>query len=159
MENYASLDEMKASSDSVVVGTLGGFSVGRQIRGDAAEDVVTFINASILIDKTVAGRDLGESVSLEFLGPAIPDQAEEMVNQLNSTLPKGEAVLLFLRDKAGKEAGIFRVVNSTGLWAETSRSTLDTPMTFEPPSEESPYEDEIQGIDSLDEMIALVTNL
>lgn len=158
-EVYSTLKDLKTAADSVVVGTLGEFSVGRRIQGDAAEDVVTFVTSEVAIERTLAGRDLGSSVPLEFLGPAQPTDAEAMVSQLNAALPSGE-VLMFLRDKGGEEAGLFRVVNWSGLWAETERASVDTPMTFEPPSDStSRFWEEVRGFESLDALIEYISSL
>jgi hypothetical protein len=154
-ENFPSLKDMEASADAVVTGRFGPFAVGRTIQGDAAEDVVVFLETDFRIGETLAGTDYGSSVPLEFLGPADPNEADDRVQELNASLP-AQRMVVFVRDKGGSEAGLFRVVNSTGLWAATSRSPVDTPLAFEVPQETGLYARELARIGSIQELIEYI---
>ena len=155
-EYFDMLAEMKASADSVVVGTFKSFTHSRIIQGDAEEDVVVYGKAELAIAETIAGKSPGESVALEFLLPVLPDEAENAISDLQGSLPSGDLVV-FLREKRGeREAGLFRVVNSTGLWAETNRAELDLPLAAQPPDESGIYSDELKGVDSLAELVEVI---
>jgi len=72
---------------------------------------------------------------------------------------RGTGMVFFLRHKRGSgEVGLFRVVNSTGLWAPTVRSELDTPLAEAPPDQTGTYRDELSRVTSMDGLKRLVSN-
>ncbi len=154
-ERFDTLADLVASADAVVVGEFASFGLSRTLEGDAAEDVVVYAKADLWISETIAGRSFGESVPLEFLLPVGPAEADGAIDALRAALPGGRLVV-FLRDKGGEEAGLFRVVNSTGLWAETARAAVDAPLAEEPPSKSGIYESELAGVASIEDLIEVV---
>ncbi|MCA2219245.1 hypothetical protein [Jidongwangia harbinensis] len=132
-EHYDSLAAMKRSADAIVMGRVVSFGVSRTVRGDHPLDVVVYGSAVVDVRRQVSGRDLGGSVAVEFLLPYQPADAAKQAAAFNAELPRGEA-LMFLRHKGGAEAGRYRLVNSAGLWAGTTRAAVDTPLTDEAPA-------------------------
>jgi hypothetical protein len=155
VESYATLSEMARDADAVVMGTFKSFSPSRTIRGDAPEDVVVYAKGELEIQQNVVGAAPSRTVALEFILP--PGDADSLVGQLDSALPRGP-MLVFLRAKRGDgEAGLFRVVNSRGLWANTERSPVDTPLAEEPPATSGLYAEERAGVQSVDELAKRLT--
>ena len=62
-----------------------------------------------------------------------------------------KVVLVFLRDKGGAEAGLYRLVNSQGLWTSTARATVDAPLAEDAPGS-GPYKNELAEISTIDEL-------
>ena len=129
VEPYVAFDSMAKTADATVLARFG--KVGK-IRTLTAEgnDTVHYVSVELAVTRELAGNgSLPSVVPLEFMvipgrGQSINRVAEEM----SASLPKDDMVL-FLRAKKGNgEAGLYRVVNSRGLWASTSRDTLDTPL-------------------------------
>jgi hypothetical protein len=155
VERYATLAEMARKADAVVMGTFKSFSPSRTIRGDAPEDVVVYAKGELEIQQNVVGAAPSPTVALEFILP--PGEAHALIGQLNAALPRGPA-LVFLRAKRGDgEAGLFRVVNSRGLWAPTKRSAVDTPLAEESPMSSGLYAEERAGVQSVDELAKRLT--
>ena len=155
VESYATLSEMARGADAVVMGTFKSFSPSRTIRGDAPEDVVVYAKGELEIQQNVVGAAPSRTVALEFILP--PGDADSLVGQLNAALPRGP-MLVFLRAKRGDgETGLFRVVNSRGLWAKTDRSPVDTPLAEGPPTTSGLYAEERAGVQSVDELAKRLT--
>ncbi len=159
-EGFGSLAELAKSADSIVTGAFSPFEVSRVIQGDAAEDQVVYASTQLTVEETIAGAAApGDVFKMEFLLPVAPDSADNVISEINSSLPP-EPVVVFLRAKQGTgEEGLFRVVNSLGLWASTDRSAVDTPLAAEPATEEGPYAQELQGVDTVDELIQLLKQI
>ena len=156
VEHYATLGEMASQADAVVLGTFRGFGETREVQGDAQEDVVFYASASLAVSKLLDGKDFGSILPLEFMVPAsTADEASRVISDLESDLPTGE-VVVFVREKDGAESGHFRAVNSLGLWAETERAELDTPLAEEAPDEGAVYRDELEGVGSVEELAGLI---
>ncbi|MFT3889393.1 MAG: hypothetical protein QM713_14695 [Arachnia sp.] len=115
--------ELSAEADSVVVGEITEHCEGRQIQGDAPEDVVHYRCEVLTIQKVLHGKDFGSSIELEFLG-----QSTE-----KAPLPDGQLVV-FVTEKGPREPGKYRATNSYGIWAATGRSGLDQPLREHAPS-------------------------
>lgn len=111
-EGYSSLAEMAGGADHVVVGRMSNFRLNRRIQGDAREDVVHMVAVDIDVEQVVRGVDPGKRVVLEFLLPGRPDQVAAKVQQQAASIPQAP-MLFFLRQKG---AGLYRIVNSLGLW-------------------------------------------
>jgi hypothetical protein len=112
---------MRASADLVVVGHIAEYGISRSIQGDAAEDVVTYSLAEVVVDSVVSGdTSPGSKIPVEFLLTAItPKAAAVQVEGARAELTNGDSLLLFLRAKRFKEeAGLYRLVNSSGLWQQ-----------------------------------------
>jgi hypothetical protein len=159
VEHFETVSQMIVSADATVVGTFDDFEKSRTIRGDASEDIVVYASVTLSISRVLAGEVPDMSVPVEFLIPATTEQeAEDVIASFEGDLPAGE-VIAFLRDKDGTESGLFRVVNSVGLWAATERSALDTPLAEIPPSMSGLYADELDGVDSIGEMAARIETI
>jgi hypothetical protein len=155
VESYATLSAMARNADAVVMGTFKSFSPSRTIRGDAPEDVVVYAKGELEIQRTLVKAAPSSTVALEFILP--PGEPDALVDQLNATLPR-EPMLVFLRAKRGKgEAGLFRVVNSRGLWAATERSAVDTPLAEESAMSSGLYAKERAGVQSVGELATRLT--
>jgi hypothetical protein len=150
VESYGSLREMAGSADLVAIGKFTSFDISRTIRGDAAQDVVVYGKATLVVTRKVVEEPVATELPVEFLLPYGPDEAAAKAAEFAADLPK-EEVLVFLRHKGGAEAGLYRVVNSQGLWTTTARAALDTPLAEEAP-ESGPYKGELAGISSIDEL-------
>lgn len=150
VEYYATIGEMGRSADAVAIGKLVGFDKERTVQGDAPEDVITYVVASFEVSQVVAGKLSDAVIPLEFLvthGSANVD--------LESALPEGDLVV-FLREKRGSgEGGLYRAVNSLGLWTSSSRAPVDTPLAPESPAD-SIFADEVRSLDSLTEFASYV---
>lgn len=153
VEGYKSIAEMGEAADAVVVGRFTSLGLSREVHGDAPEDVVLYAAAQLEIGHVFAGRIGERSIPFEFLLGGQPAAAE--MQALEDALPRGD-LIVFLRDKGGREAGLYRAVNSVGLWASSDRATLDTPLAEAPPAE-SVFAGEVAGIASVAEMAEYVS--
>jgi hypothetical protein len=150
VESYGSLREMAGGADMVVIGKFTSFDISRTVRGDAAQDVVVYGKATLVVTRKVVEEPVATELPVEFLLPYGPDEAATKAAEFAADLPK-EEVLVFLRHKGGAEAGLYRLVNSLGLWTSTARAALDTPLAEEAPAS-GPYKGELAGIGSIDEL-------
>lgn len=116
-EHFDSLEAMAASSDAVIVGTASPLTVHRTLQGDAEEDVVVYLATTVSIEESVSGAfEPGDAVTVEFLSPATTlGGAESLAREVTMG---DRPNLMMLRDKGGDEAGIYRIVNSLGLWVD-----------------------------------------
>lgn len=155
-EGFTSLEEMHARSDAVIVGRLTSFEVSRVLQGDAAEDRVGYAVSNVEILEQIRGGSLVEPVRLEFLLTSGSPDFEAQVKAAAADVPT-ERVVLFLRAKRGSaEAGLFRVVNSKGLWAETMRAPIDAPLSVEAPFATGLYGTELRDVRTIDDFVALL---
>jgi hypothetical protein len=153
VDRFDSMLDMMAVSDAVVVASVRDVAVNREIRGQGA-DVVTMIKVELAVTRVIHGA-AAEAVPLEFIGGS-PDQTAAFVDELNEIRPV-DASVVFLHEKQGEgEEGLYRVMNSTGLWTPTSRANLDTPLREESPLDAGLYADELANIDELNELIELL---
>lgn len=150
VESYGSLREMAGGADLVVIGKFTSFDISRTIQGDAAQDVVVYGKATLVVTRKVVEEPVATELPVEFLLPYGPDEAAAKAAEFAAGLPQ-EEVLVFLRHKGGAEAGLYRLVNSQGLWTSTVRATLDAPLAEEAPGS-GPYKGELAGIGSIDEL-------
>ncbi|MGH2456307.1 MAG: hypothetical protein ACRDHD_08635 [Candidatus Limnocylindria bacterium] len=148
---------MARGADAVVVGHFTGIRDSRVIQGDAPQDRVGYAAADVLVSELLLGQLPTDNVPLEFLLTA-PGDPVDQVSELGRSLPTGESVL-FLREKGGAEASLFRVVNSNGLWTATTRAPLDTPLAADEPASSKLYAAELAGIQTLAEFIDAVRQL
>lgn len=157
VDRFDSLKEMAAGSDAVVLGSISSIVVGRLVGGDASGDVIAYVQVAYDVEKVVAG-DAPDHVTIEFLGGS-PDAARALVGRaLAAGLPH-TMVLIFLHAKLGAgEAGLYRPVNSTGVWAATRRAALDSPLQQSAPSVSGLYEREIVNLRNIDDLAALVSS-
>jgi hypothetical protein len=151
VESYGSLTAMKRSADAVVMGRIVSFGVSRTVRGDDPLDIVVYGSAVVDVSRQLSGRALGGSVAVEFLLPYQPAEATKHAAAFNAALPRAQA-LMFLRHKGGAEAGLYRLVNSAGLWAGTTRAAVDTPLTDEAPGHDGSFKTELNSVRSVNQL-------
>lgn len=155
VEGYPSLSDMAGAADAVVLATVDGVSLGRTLQGDAPEDQVFYAQLDLRVDETLTGTSAeGGTVAMELLVPAATSEAALNVIADLSAGTVGREVLVFLRHKGGNEAGLYRPVNSNGLWTETLRSVLDTPLAESPPGSRSLYQVELERVSDLEDLAA-----
>lgn len=100
-----------------------------------------------------------------------PQELDTAIEEMSRGLPDGK-MLLFLRAKQGaSESGLYRLVNSEGLWAEASDGRVEAPLADaihleEDGDPEDPghadevevlYPDELRRVFSIEELAELVT--
>lgn len=153
VEGYARVDEMAASADAVLVGRVSSVGLSRTIQGDAAEDLVALAMVRITVVKLISGTASPE-VAVEFLLPSPREPVDEQIASVVASAPDDEMVL-FLRAKRGRgEEGLYRIVNSSGLWTATARNALDTPLADAPPVESGLFASEEGGWRTLDDLVS-----
>ena len=98
-------------------------------------------------------------VAIEFLVPGgFENESRLLLERMNARIPTGK-VVVFLREKKGPgEAGLVRLVSSQGLWAASSRSAFDTPLTPQAFGD-GELSSELTGVGSLDDFIAYVAKV
>jgi hypothetical protein len=156
VEGYDSLKAMAHGADTVAIGRFRSFGISRTFQGDAAQDTVVYGKATLQVTRHVVGASTAVEVPVEFLLPYAPTEATRRAGEFNAALPRGE-VLVFLRAKRGTEAGLYRLVNSQGLWTSTRRAALDTPLTEEAPAQSGQYKNELAGVESINQLADQVT--
>lgn len=135
-ERFLTFEEMADSADIVAMGRFAGFTDVRVITTDTEEDIVFLGVGTIEITDFIAGREPSdiESVTIEFLLPVFTlEDAEKLVfDQLAAFTPKQE-LLLFLRHKGPPgEVGLYRAVNSLGIWFDDVDAGLVAPLALDP---------------------------
>jgi len=147
----ATIRELADASDSIVRARVTGVRNSRIIQGESAEDQVAMVCVDLQIEAVIAGT-VPDAVCLEFIGGS-PAGADAVVQRsVAMGLPR-QSVVVFLHEKRGRdEAGLYRVTNSTGLWAATSREALDSPLRPEPPGASGLYAGELEGIGTVPDL-------
>lgn len=161
VEGYESMAEMAIEADAVVLGTIESIDGIRTVQGDAAEDVVTYVVASVRVDDTLRGSaEASQPILLEFLLNLPVDRTDAAVDDLRRALPDGDLVLFLRAKRGGEESGRYRLVNSLGLWAQTTDG-LGSPLagpSEDVDDEEGPtgdiglverYADELAGLSTV----------
>lgn len=157
VEGYATLAEMTSKADLVVLGTFASVQLSRTIQGDAPQDQVAYALVTVDVAEAANGSEAPSTLPLEFLLPD-PSDPSEQVERMSEHLPKGQVVMM-LRAKTGDgESGLYRLVNSYGLFAATGRSVLDTPLAEATPASVGLYAAELGSIESLAELWVAVKN-
>lgn len=112
------------------IGEYIDFAESRKITTDTPEDVVTYAAATLAIKEVIRGDIADAQLPIEFPLTQPANQVEETIANLATQLPSGD-MLLFLRHKGGEESGLYRLVNSTGLWFETEANGITAPLAEE----------------------------
>ena len=132
-EFQPTLAELAASADGVVVASLTEVSLGAPVQGDTEEDVVSEAQLRAVVTEMLQGAVDTKTVDFTLIIPNVRNhaQAQVLVDKIMPILPIGPVVLI-LRER---EPGLYRPVNGYGLWAETSRRSVDAPLNPEPPQD------------------------
>jgi hypothetical protein len=150
-EGWATFREMEAAADIVMVAEVVSFGLSRTIQGDAQEDLVGYGKAEFKVIETLRGKPPEGLVPVEFLLGGNPRDYAARAEQIGRAVPKGR-FLVFLRHKGGSEAGLYRLVNSNGVWGEGQGSTIEAPVSDS--EHGTPYQAELAHLASFDELIA-----
>ncbi len=152
VSSFDSLAEIVDGSDLVVIGRLANFRQSRQLTF-SSEDVVTYGGVDLLITEVLHGRPVGDVVLLEFLVNERPDRVAAAIEAQDAALPTGD-VIVFLHEKRGEgEAGIYRPVNSRGMWIAAEDGIV---APLRPPDSPIPFDGELAELRSLSELANLV---
>jgi hypothetical protein len=122
-ENYSTLHSLASGSDIAAVVRIASAEAGRVIQGDAEEDVYCELNLNVEVADVLHANRM---VEVSFVLPrawSVADQARS-VKRAN-TSPPIDDVVMFLRRRT--DVPLYRAVNGWGVWAETSRDSLDAP--------------------------------
>jgi hypothetical protein len=126
VEHYDSLSSMTKSADIVASGMFVDFKLSREVQTSTGEDAVAYGVATLQVAKVLAGDAGKKAIAVEFLLPDAPLDLSKRIASMKAVLP-AENVVVFLRHKGGGEAGLYRLVNSWGLWTSDNR-TLTAPL-------------------------------
>lgn len=157
VESYSTMEDMSAAADAVVSARIVGVGPGRIFQGDVAADRVYYASLTLEVDSVLHGTVGEPTLNLELLLPRIFDDAgfETAIKELAS-VARRDQILVFLRAKRDPDPDIYRPVNSVGLFAETSRADVDTPLSAESPSAAAVYGPALDAVQDIDELIARV---
>jgi hypothetical protein len=158
-EGYPTLLEMRKHADLVLIGSFASITLSRAVEADAAGDTIAYAAVTIHVEQLVSGSAPPGPLIVEFLLPTRSaatsmDAILSQVTELADYLPK-EDMLLLLHEKQGTgEEGLYRLVNSLGLWTESAGSPhsplYELVRDDEAPGEgDNPYAAELHGIDSI----------
>jgi hypothetical protein len=154
VEQYSTLVEMAASADIVARGQIVDYVFSREITTDPPEASVTY-SAMMFAPTEVLHGDSPELVPIEFLLSARPEDRDVALELQAQNMPNGE-ILVFLRHKGGAEAGLYRLVNSDGLWTVIN-GVLVAPVSMDADTLHERYESELLGVDNIDQLVDVVT--
>lgn len=126
VEGFSSLEELGSSADIVVTARIRSYGQSLEIQGDAEEDVVVYASAQLDVE-TVWKGEIPADLAVEFLVVPNSQSVRETIETQSENLPTSDA-LWFLREKAGSEAGHYRLVNSTGIWVTHDDQGLRAPL-------------------------------
>jgi hypothetical protein len=156
VEGYTTIADMSLAADSVVTAHVTGVEPGRVFQGDVAEDRVYYARVILEVEQDLHGKAETSTIPMELLLPQVfnDDGFEKAIAELDAAIPK-DRILVFLREKNDPDPGVYRPVNSVGLFASTDRSVIDTPLSAEGLTS-GLYQDELAGIKTFDDLVALV---
>lgn len=154
---FSTLAEMVAASDVVVVAKVSDVKMSRTIQGDSVGDTVAYASVVLRVERILAGS-APASIPVEFLIGATAEKAQPELELLQKAIPTTSSVY-FLHAKLGEgEKGLYRLSNSTGLWAATTRAELDAPLQESAPRDSRLYGKELDGVSSIAGLAELVTS-
>jgi hypothetical protein len=155
VEGFSTLSDMTRSADIVARGRFVSFARSRELQGDHSQDILTYGAATFVIEDLIRGEFADNELVVEFIINERPDRVDAFVDAQAAELPAGDLVL-FLRAKRGAgEAGLYRLVNSTGLWA-TINGRVDAPLGEVLEDGGRPYAADVGETSRLDEFVERV---
>lgn len=155
VEGYTTLADMARSADVVAVGQATDFGISRKIATDAPEDVVTY-GFILFSPAEVLYGTAPDPIPIEFIINVHPDDVDATAAEQIRSVPNGD-LIVFLREKRGSgEEGLYRLVNSYGLWTELD-GDLTAPAAEDPTEAYERYKTELAAVDSLDDLARAVS--
>lgn len=160
VHHFEELPTMVATSDAVVVATVGEVRPGRQVGDEHSR--IRFREVDLEVEEVLHGQvEAGETLLLEQEGWLdVTFEGEERTGEVAYQvegapwLDPGDRTMLFLTDKGGEEAGRWRLVSSQGdydLTGGESAAGVDEPAAATPASEvPDPLVAQIEGADLAD---------
>lgn len=157
VEQYGSVEEMAASADLVVLGSIESLGLGRTWGSEDPTDRVVSLVLQVKIDEVLKGKPIAgvtDVVSVErevmsflpdTLRKSLTDQGLRIDDATFAAIPRGRVVwFLRLRRDLGSELAPaevpfaggqpYRLVNSMGLVAEVADGSATTPVAMIGPS-------------------------
>jgi len=157
VEAYSSIEDMARAADAVVSAQIVSVGPGRVFQGDTPEDRVYYASLGLQVEEQLLGAQVKSPLEVELLLPQVfDDQGFQLaVTELAGWVPKGK-ILVFLREKNDPDPGVYRPVNSVGLFASTDRADIDTPLSFETPAESGVFQSSLGDIEDIHDLVAFV---
>lgn len=146
--------------DSADVVALGQFTDTREVRTVGYGQAAAYVLPVSFVPSSVLKGDAPAPIMVEFLlFVGGPDGVNAGVKAYREAL-LGTEMLLLLRAKRGEgEQGLYRVVNSYGLWVETDRHDLDAPLAEKDPWTRDEFQETLSKANgSLSRLAALATS-
>lgn len=137
-------DQLLEDADVTVVAAFGEVIGERAL----AEDYV-YVQIELVVREVIDGDvAVGDVLTFEGWGTEA------------TAVPPGE-MLLFLIEKesAVDPPGLWIWHTSRGIWAETDRAAIDTPIADEPPGDNPLYASDISGANSLADVVDVVEDI
>ena len=158
VSHFESLAEMLHAADAVVVARVTDVAVSRIWQGELPGMRWPYVRVQLAIDRVISGSAPG-IVQLEFQAGGTEQEVPKFVATQKGKLP-ADFVVVFLHAKQGAgEAGFYRVINSTGLFAPTTRAPVDAPLRLEAPPQSGLYAAEMAGIGDMNGLVELLIEL
>jgi hypothetical protein len=156
-EYHATLTDLTQGADVTLLGRIDSVRLSRRVTGDVPEDVSFEATFSIVPTELLHGS-LAQSEVMDLVvllpGALSDEDAQAEVEHLGSNKPS-DPIVVFGRLRA---SGDYRVVNGYGIWADTARAPIDTPLNSELPSA-GPYAQEVDGLSSLTELVDVIRGI
>lgn len=143
VERFDTLAEMGKIADFVLIAQAAGVDGVRRVGPEGSEGIEL---AQVRFEVIRAIGDWDEkSILLEFYVPT-----PEAMSALEAQVVGFPPTVLAVREKADKEAGFYRLVNSRSLWTEQPDGGLVAPLAEDPGGEEFASElTELKGLEDL----------
>lgn len=157
VERFHTLEQMLVASDAVITARVRDVAISRILGAEPGENGIAYIRVELDVDHVIAGQ-APASVPVEFIAFGAPDGGAVLVERLKRQLPVDSAVVFLHAKRGANEAGLYRVTSSTGLWAPTARSRLDSPLRMDTPEASGLFAAELAGITDLAGLVALLAD-
>lgn len=157
-ERFATLRDLAMTTDIAAVVRIESAEAGRVIQGDAKEDVYCEVNLNVTTVDVLhsTSDDTSFQVSLVLPRAFSTTAQNKSVQAVNASLPMKD-VVMFVRRR--KDLPLYRVANGWGIWAKTTRDSLDAPLNVERVGDGGLYASELEGVNSVPEFIARIRDL
>ncbi|WP_444663310.1 hypothetical protein ACT17Q_14585 [Cellulomonas sp. CW35] len=152
VEPYAGFDDMLKSADLAASGVVGEPGPVRSVGERGSEAYVLPFEFTV---SDVASGEGPSVVDVELsLGATDPEQAHAAKAAFSKVM-SGQEAFLYLRAKqsAGDE-GVYRIVNSYGLWMETADAALTAPLAADDPHGKPLWASDLKDVRSVRSLAA-----